>query len=482
MAVFGSRKEFKVIVIGAGVTGLTLSHALTKAKIEHVVLEREDVAPAYGSSIGIHANGSRILDQLGCLRAVGKLCIPMKQFVTRLPNGRLLNRSDFFDFIAERNGYPFLNVERRAFLQAMFESLAEKKVIKAKRRITDIIECEEAIKVILSDALQTSYCCLLGIAPTPTGLGIRDMTCVHDHGFSFLFLSQPNQTYFFVFFKLPKQAKRSVNCRWTSEDADKAADSVASHPISDSLEFGELWRTRIRGQLVSVEEGIFKHWHFGRLVLAGDAAHKVDQLSGPAPTELIYATQVSPNFALGGNTGMESVVVLANELYRLKETTSSATPTKEAIRTTFQRYQELRMLRVQRIRFLSGLITRLQAFDGILMRCMAQWIVPILIGDKRIADQLGCLLKGSPKLDFIEWDSRRGTIPWCDASGVPDPKAPQPRGHGFQRSTALFAAINMKAVIIKEQGVAELADINEQSMRPKYIKVKTVAVALNPSH
>ncbi|KAL8878770.1 MAG: hypothetical protein Q9192_008371, partial [Flavoplaca navasiana] len=250
----------------------------------------------------------------------------------------------------------------------------------------------------------------------------------------------PNQTYFFVFFKLPKQAKRSFKCRWTSEDADKAADSVASHPISDSLEFGELWRTRIRGQLVSVEEGIFKHWHFGRLVLAGDAAHKVDQPSGPATTELIYATQVSPNFALGGNTGMESVVVLANELYRLKEVTSSATPTKEAISTTFQRYQELRMLRVQRIRFLSGLITRLQAFDGILMRCMAQWIIPMLIGDKRIADRLGCLLKGSPKLDFIEWESRRGTIPWCDESGVPDPKAPQPRGHGFQRSTALFAA------------------------------------------
>lgn len=225
-----------------------------------------------------------------------------------------------------------------------------------------------------------------------------------------------------------------------SEDADKAADSVASHPISDSLEFGELWRTRMRGQLVSIEEGVFKHWHFGRLVLAGDAAHKVNQFSKPAPTELIYATQVSPNFALGGNTGMESVVVLANELYRLKEVTSSAAPTKEAIRTTFQRYQELRMRRVQRIRFLSGFITRLQAFDGILMRCMAQWIVPILIGDKKIADQLGCLVKGSPKLDFIAWDSREGTMPWCDESSVPDSEAPQPRGHGFQRSTALVAA------------------------------------------
>lgn len=39
----------------------------------------------------------------------------------------------------------------------------------------------------------------------------------------------------------------------------------------------------------------------------------------------------------------------------------------------------------------------------------------------------------------------------------------------------------MKAVIIKELGKAELVEIKEQSMRPKYIKVKTVAVGLNPS-
>lgn len=39
----------------------------------------------------------------------------------------------------------------------------------------------------------------------------------------------------------------------------------------------------------------------------------------------------------------------------------------------------------------------------------------------------------------------------------------------------------MKAVIIKETGKAEMADIKPQSMRPNYIRVKTVALALNPS-
>ncbi|KAF2704361.1 GroES-like protein [Pleomassaria siparia CBS 279.74] len=39
----------------------------------------------------------------------------------------------------------------------------------------------------------------------------------------------------------------------------------------------------------------------------------------------------------------------------------------------------------------------------------------------------------------------------------------------------------MKAVIIKERGVAALADVKEPSMRPDYIKVRTIALAVNPT-
>jgi NADPH:quinone reductase-like Zn-dependent oxidoreductase len=39
----------------------------------------------------------------------------------------------------------------------------------------------------------------------------------------------------------------------------------------------------------------------------------------------------------------------------------------------------------------------------------------------------------------------------------------------------------MKAVVIKEHGVPALTDIKEQAMRPDYIKVKTVALGINPT-
>ena len=39
----------------------------------------------------------------------------------------------------------------------------------------------------------------------------------------------------------------------------------------------------------------------------------------------------------------------------------------------------------------------------------------------------------------------------------------------------------MKAVIIKERGIEALAKIEEQAIRPDYIKIRTVAIAVNPT-
>lgn len=120
------------------------------------------------------------------------------------------------------------------------------------------------------------------MGPTAPGMGDRTMTCVHDRGYSFLILTQPDKTFFFVFYRLKKPFTWPNRERFTSEDTDIAAAKVADHPISDTMVFGELWQKRTRGTLISLEEGMLKHWHFGRIVLAGDSAHKVKR-SHPPP-------------------------------------------------------------------------------------------------------------------------------------------------------------------------------------------------------
>lgn len=50
-----------------------------------------------------------------------------------------------------RNGYHFLNLERRAFLQTLFDCLPDKAVVKTQQYITDILESEEGVKVACAD-------------------------------------------------------------------------------------------------------------------------------------------------------------------------------------------------------------------------------------------------------------------------------------------------------------------------------------------
>lgn len=64
-------KNFKVIIVGGSIAGLSLALMLEKNGIDFVVLEGyPDIAPQVGASIGVLPNGLRVLDQLGCYEKV----------------------------------------------------------------------------------------------------------------------------------------------------------------------------------------------------------------------------------------------------------------------------------------------------------------------------------------------------------------------------------------------------------------------------
>lgn len=62
-----SSTDFKIIIVGGGIAGLTLALMLEKFDIDYILLEaRKEFAPQIGASIGMLPNGLLILDQLGC--------------------------------------------------------------------------------------------------------------------------------------------------------------------------------------------------------------------------------------------------------------------------------------------------------------------------------------------------------------------------------------------------------------------------------
>ncbi|KAF1978068.1 FAD binding domain-containing protein [Bimuria novae-zelandiae CBS 107.79] len=425
VASFEHDRPFRVIIAGGGVAGLAMAHALLRAGIDHVVLEKGDVAPDWGASISTWGHGSRILSQIGCLEALEAAALPLKLLHTRGTDGKAFSQEPFFDMMKERNGFECITMERRTFLRIVYDRLPDKSKVLTGKRVIDVEETDDGVLVKLQDgtieqgdiligcdgvhsrvrdlmwrnanlAVENritseekrsqivTYKSLVGVSWAVPGLGIRDMHWVCERGLSFLILTQPDKIYFFVNWKLPRKMRWPSKAKWSNEEAEAAAQSVAEIPISDSAVFGELWKNKIRGHLIGLEEGMFEHWYNGRIALVGDSVHKV-----------------TPNFALGAMCALESTAVLLNKIVAVHKTLEPGErPSKTEIGNLFHSYQEERKPRMQIALDASAFITRLQAYDGNLMHFMMRVMFPIP-GQARYANQLAEFVSGSPKFDFL---------------------------------------------------------------------------------
>lgn len=83
-------KPFRVIIVGAGIVGLSLSHALQLAKIDHVVLEKYDkVKSLKGAALILWPGTERVFDQFGVLSDMLKTTTPVATEHRRWPDGSL---------------------------------------------------------------------------------------------------------------------------------------------------------------------------------------------------------------------------------------------------------------------------------------------------------------------------------------------------------------------------------------------------------
>ena len=82
------KPNFRVIIVGGSITGLTLAHCLSRAGIDHIVLEkRAEIAPQEGAFIGLWPNGAQVLQQLGLYDSLEKLTTPVDRMHISYPDG-----------------------------------------------------------------------------------------------------------------------------------------------------------------------------------------------------------------------------------------------------------------------------------------------------------------------------------------------------------------------------------------------------------
>src|SRR3954454_17591702 len=93
----------KVIIVGAGISGLTLANCLQHAGIDYVLLEgRSEIGLHVGAGVGFEPNGDRILDQLGVRGDMQDKVTTYTNYMFRNNKGGFMFQNDFAEAFGVR--------------------------------------------------------------------------------------------------------------------------------------------------------------------------------------------------------------------------------------------------------------------------------------------------------------------------------------------------------------------------------------------
>lgn len=114
----------RIVVVGAGIGGLTAALALMRRGFEVQVLEQAATLGEVGAGVQISPNGNRVLAHLGLGEAMSRVASEPAGKKVRLWNtGQTWNLFDLGATSRERYGFPYLTVHRADLHQVLLEGV-----------------------------------------------------------------------------------------------------------------------------------------------------------------------------------------------------------------------------------------------------------------------------------------------------------------------------------------------------------------------
>ncbi|KZL67421.1 fad binding domain-containing protein [Colletotrichum incanum] len=433
-------KDFKVIIAGGGIAGLTLANLLEKAGIDYVILEAyHTMAPQVGASIGILPNGSRVLDQVGLYEEIRKL-IDNPLFTMSLVDSKGHETSHYHGIgeqFRRRHGYDVVFVDRQMILNALWRNLKNQDRILVGKQVTRVSLEPSGVTVETSDGqsysgdilvgadgihskvrnemwrladtlepgyipasehthcLPTVYKCIFGISVLKSWEAGTTQTNFNKH-FSYLVISGPqNRVYWFLFVNMGKIYYGPDLPRFTKEDEAILVKEHQNDKITEGLSFRDLYSAKISSVLTPLPEYVFKKWHFNRIMTIGDAAHKFEPIAGQ-----------------GGNSAIETAAVLVNNLVAMLKAHPSSITT-DHIQDVFRETQKKREPRVWDLVRASHNEQRFAAMENSLLEFVGRYMAPKMsIDDKE--GPWSTNIEGGHKLDFLDVPKRAHATPYFD--------------------------------------------------------------------
>ncbi|GAD92949.1 hypothetical protein PVAR5_1548 [Paecilomyces variotii No. 5] len=444
-------KNFKVIIVGGSIAGLSLALMLEKNGIDFVVLEGyPDIAPQVGASIGVLPNGLRVLDQLGCYEKVIEMAeYPVKKVLFRDSQGRpFWSFEDFHENICERHGYPIVFFDRRMLIQILHDAIRDKSKILTSQRVMNVHNDTSGVTVTTEtgqsfvgdivvgtdgihskvrqemweesrktdpnwidssedQAVPATWACIFGISEGIQGFEKGTLTSVFNEHFSYLIPSGPgDRTYWFLVSNLGKTVYGKDIPRFTKEDEEELVKEHLNDHLTPTVRFSDLYKHKIASVYTSLPEYVYKRWYFQRIITIGDASHKLEPLTGQ-----------------GGNSAIETAASLANHLVAAFERNPDRRLSTEDISNVFASVQQRREGRAWELVRAAHARQRLECMETPLLKFIAKWVIPYF-PKGMLMDRWIQTYSPAVSLDMLPQPNRKHTILYHDELLRP----PKPRG------------------------------------------------------
>ncbi|KAF9970963.1 hypothetical protein BGZ73_006177 [Actinomortierella ambigua] len=360
-------RESKVLVVGAGMAGLMLGHLLERANIQYEIYERAEELRPLGSAMGFGANILPLFEQIGIFEDFKK--VSKEVFGTEFVNDNHQVTAQIGGrFLAEKFGYAYRIFTRPDLMKVLLSRVPTHK-IHLGMKLVDLQQDDKSVTLTFADGTTATGDLVVGAdggySTTREYLykwleekGTLPAIDKEDMMFSFynllgttspmdpakypvlteedgkiVIMHRAESRHAIQTFAIPGNrfawnvtyhvdSKATSTADWGTSATDAMIEEVREFnaPFGGQLKDFIDATPRESISRVKLEEKMFHSWYGGRVVLVGDACHKM-----------------VPSAGQGAVNAFQDAVVLVNNLYDLPDR-----PTGAELEAAFASYYEER--------------------------------------------------------------------------------------------------------------------------------------------